>query len=158
MPPPSTRPQKAVTAEQVEEWLQAITRKRLELSLHAMEPLYNSRRELAIMEMSYLLQEAIEEVRVVCASLREQSQAILDHSSAVRAYAKHLVKQSKPHQKKQSIAQFAECAQSLEDRVSQFTMQLRTALSECQREQEKQEAARHKDATASTPETFKTSA
>ena len=92
MPPPSTGPHKPVTARQVEEWLQAVNRKCLELSLHAMEPLYNTRRELAVMEMSHLLQEAIEEVRVVSASLREQSQAIRDYSSEVRTYSQHLEK------------------------------------------------------------------
>jgi predicted nucleic acid-binding Zn-ribbon protein len=158
MPPPSTGPQKPVTAQQVEEWLQAVNRKCLELSLHAMEPLYNTRRELAVMEMSHLLQEAIEEVRVVSASLREQSQAIRDHSSAVRAYSQYLEKQSKRHQEKQGIAEFAERAKSLEDRVSQFKMQLRKALSECQQVQERQEADRQKDAAASRPETFKDSA
>jgi hypothetical protein len=157
MPPPSSGPQKPVTARQVEEWLQAVNRKCLELSLHAMEPLYNTRRELAVMEMSHLLQEAIEEVRVVSASLREQSQVIRDHSSEVRAYSQHLETQSKLHQEKPSIAQGAERAKSLEDRVSQFKMQLRRALAECQQMQERREAERQKDA-ATTPETFKNSA
>jgi hypothetical protein len=123
-----------------------------------MEPLYNTRRELAIMEMSHLLQEAIEEVRVVSASLREQSQAIRDYSSAVRAYSQQLEKQSKLHQDQQSITQFAERAKCLEDRVSQFKMQLRRALSECQQVQERQETDRQKDAAASAPETCKDSA
>ena len=158
MPPPSTGPQKPVTARQVEEWLQAIHRKRLELSLHAMEPLYNTRRELAVMEMSQLLQEAIEEVRVVSAALREQSQALRDRSSAVRAYSQHLEKQSEWHQEKPSIAECAEPAPSLEDRVSQFKMQLRRALAECQQVQERQAADRQNAAAASTPETFKHSA
>jgi len=157
MPPPSTGPQKPIIAEQVEEWLQAINRKRLELTLHAMEPLYNTRRELAVMEMSHLLQEVIEEVRMVSASLREQSQAIRDHSSEVRAYSRHLEKQSKRHQEKPSLAERAERANSLEDRVSQFKMQLRRALAECQQVQERREADRQKDA-ASTPETCKDSA
>ena len=158
MPPSSHGPQKPMTADQVEEWLQAIDGKRLELTLHAMEPLYNTRRELAVMEMSHLLQETIEEVRVVSASLREQNQAIRDHSAAVRACSQHLEKQSKLHQEKPSIAECAEGAQSLEDRVSQFKMQLRRALAECQQVQERQEADRQKDAAASTPETFKHSA
>ena len=158
MPPPSSGPQKPIIAEQVEEWLQAIHRKCLELSLHALEPLYNTRRELAVMEMSHLLQEAIEEVRVVSASLREQSQAIRAHSSEVRAYSQQLKKQSKRHQEKQSIAQCAEHAKSLEERVSQFKMQLRRALSECQHVQERQEAGRQKDTAASRPETCKNSA
>src|SRR5262249_62182692 len=119
MPPPSTGPQKPIIAEQVEEWLQAINRKRLELSLHAMEPLYNTRRELAVMELSHLLQEAIEEVRVVSASLREQSQAIRDYSSEVRTYSQHLETQSKLQQDQQNIAQHAERAKSLDDRGSQ---------------------------------------
>ena len=158
MPPPSSGPQNPIIAEQVEEWLQAIHRKCLELSLHALEPLYNTRRELAIMEMSHLLQDAIEEVRVVSASLREQSQAIRDHSSAVRAYSKQLEKQSKLHQEKPSIAQCTERAKSLDNRVSQFKMQLRRALAECQPVQERQEADRQKDAAASTLETFTDSA
>ena len=158
MPSPASGPQKPVTAEQVEEWLQAINSKRLELTLHAMEPLYNTRRELAVMEMSHLLQEVIEEIRVVSASLREQSQAILDHSSEVRAYSKHLATRSTLHQEKQSIAECTEHAKSLEDRVSQFKMQLRRALAECQQVQERQEADRQKGAAASTPETFRHSA
>ena len=158
MPPPSHGPQKPMTADQVEEWLQAINRKRLELSLHAMEPLYNTRRELAVMEISHLLQEVIEEVRVVSAALREQSQALRDHSSEVRAYSQHLEKQSKRHQEKPSITECTEPAQNLEDRVSQFKMQLRRALAECQQVQERQEADRQRGAAASTPETFKHSA
>jgi hypothetical protein len=158
MPPPSSGPQKSVTAAQVEEWLQAIGRKRLELSLHAMEPLYNTRRDLAVMEMPYLLQEAIEEVRVVSASLREQSQAIRDHTSEVLAYSKQLEKQSKLHQEKQGSTECAERAQSLEDRVSQFKMQLRRALAECQQVQERREADNYRDAATSTPEMFKHSA
>jgi hypothetical protein len=158
MPPPSSGPQKPIIAEQVEEWLQAIHRKCLELSLHALEPLYNTRRELAVMEMSHLLQEAIEEVRVVSASLRDQSQAIRDYGSEVCAYSQQLKKQSKRHQEKQSIAQCAEHAKSLEERVSQFKMQLRRALSECQHVQERQEAGRQKDTAASRPETCKNSA
>ena len=158
MPPPSHGPQKPMTADQVEEWLQAIDRKRLELTFHAMEPLYNTRRELAVMEISHLLQEVIEEVRVVSASLREQSQALRDHSSAVRAHSQHLEKQFKRHQEKPSIAECAEPAQSLEDRVSQFKMQLRRALAECQQVQERQTAGRHKGAPALIPERFKNSA
>ena len=158
MPPPSTGPQKPIIAEQVEEWLQAVNRKCLELSLHALEPLYNTRRELAVMEMAHLLQEALEEVRVVSASLREQSQAIRDYSSEVRVYSQQLEKQSKRHQEKQSMAQCAERTESLEDRVSLFKMQLRRALSECQQAQERQEADRPKDTAASTPEAFKNSA
>ena len=120
-----------------------------------MEPLYNTRRELAVIEMSHLLQEAIEEVRVVNAALREQRQALRDRSSAVRAYSQHLEKQSKRHQEKPSITECTEPAQNLEDRVSQFKMQLRRALAECQQVQERQAADRQKDAVASTLETFK---
>ena len=158
MPPHSTGLQKPVTAQQVEEWLQATNRKCLELSLHAMEPLYNTKRELAVIEMSHLLQEAIEEVRVVSASLREQSQAIRAHSSEVRTYSKQLEKRSELHQDQQSITQFAERAKRLEERVSQSKMQLRRALTECQQAQERQKAGRHKDITASTPGTCKNSA
>jgi len=74
---------------------------------------------------------------VVSASLREQSQAIRDRSFEVRAYSQYLEKQSKRHQEKPSIAECAERTQSLEDRVSQFKMQLRRALAECQQVQER---------------------
>jgi hypothetical protein len=73
---PSNGPQQPCTVAQIQDWVSATKRKRLELHLLAAEPLYNTRREWAFMEMSKLLIEAIEEVRVINAELREESQQL----------------------------------------------------------------------------------
>jgi hypothetical protein len=46
--------------------------------------------------MSKLLQEAIEEVRVVSAALREESQALRAHASALRDHATEVLERSAP--------------------------------------------------------------
>jgi len=73
---PSNGPQQPCTVTQKQDWVSAPKRKHLELPLLAAEPLYNTRREWAFMEMSKLLVEAIEEVRVRNAELREESQQL----------------------------------------------------------------------------------
>ena len=73
---PSNGPQQPCTVAQIQDWVSATKRKRLELHLLAAEPLYNTRREWAFMEMSKLLIEAIEKVRAISAELREESQLL----------------------------------------------------------------------------------
>jgi hypothetical protein len=60
---PSNGPQQPCPVTQIQDWVSATKRKRLELHLLAAALLYNTRREWAFMEMSQLLIEAIEEVR-----------------------------------------------------------------------------------------------
>jgi len=73
---PSNGLQQPCTVTQIQDWVSATKRKRLELHLLAAEPLYNTRREWAFMEMSKLLIEAIEKVRAISAELREESQLL----------------------------------------------------------------------------------
>jgi hypothetical protein len=76
MASPSNGPQQPCTVAQIQDWVSATKRKCIELHLLAAEPLYNTRREWVFMEMSKLLIEAIEEVRVINAELREESQQL----------------------------------------------------------------------------------
>src|SRR5262245_49346446 len=72
----SDQPKPPLTAAELDEWVATTATKRLQLHLKAVEPLYSTQRQQAFMVMSDLLQEAIEEVRVVSASLREDSTAL----------------------------------------------------------------------------------
>ena len=65
-----------LTTVQIEEWITTAHTKHGELHLLATEPLYSTLRDQAVLQMSKLLQEAIEKVRVVSASLREERQAV----------------------------------------------------------------------------------
>ena len=73
---PSQEPIQPITTAQVEEWIDAATLRRLQLHFKATEPLYSPERAEAFLEMGELLEEAIEEVRVVNAALREQSEQL----------------------------------------------------------------------------------
>src|SRR5262249_52514674 len=94
MSPLSPEPQKPFTVEQVKEWMSTTDRKRLELHILAAEPLYNSLREWALMQMSELVKEAIEEVRVVSSSLREESEALRLHASELQKHSTELRERS----------------------------------------------------------------
>jgi len=92
----SNGPEKPIAVEQVEDWIYAASRKRLELHLLATEPLYNSLRARAFIEMSTLLNDAIEEVRVISASLREESKELRAHAAKLREYSERLQESPKP--------------------------------------------------------------
>ena len=74
----------AVTLSQIEVWIAHARRMHEALHAQAMEPLYNTRRDLAIIGLSTLLLEAIEEVRVISTALREQSATARPLSCAPR--------------------------------------------------------------------------
>src|SRR5205809_5597257 len=76
MPTPSKGTRTSCTIPDIQEWKDTTKRKGIALHLLAAEPLYNTRREWAFLEMSTLLHEAIEEVRVLSASLQEHSTAL----------------------------------------------------------------------------------
>ena len=97
-------PQQSITPERVQAWLSVAKKKRLELHLLAAEPSNSRQRYEAFMNMSDLLQEAFEEVRVISASLREGSQVVREQAVDLRGYATQLLDQ---------------CAKSMEQ-MSQF--------------------------------------
>jgi hypothetical protein len=96
MSTPSDRPATPCTAGQIDDWIYATSKKRLDLHLLAAEPLYNTLREQAFMEMSNLLKEAIEEVRVVSASLRDESKALRAHAAELRERSAEIIERPTP--------------------------------------------------------------
>jgi hypothetical protein len=91
---PSNAPSpKPITAEDVEGWLQTVKRKHLDLHRLAAEPSHSHQRYAVFMDLSALLQEAFEEVRVISASLREGSQMVRGESADLRAYSTQLMEQ-----------------------------------------------------------------
>jgi hypothetical protein len=67
-------PQRFPTVQEVDAWLLAAQERRAQLHLHAASPWGSPECHVAFTEMSALLLEAFEEVRVVSESTREESQ------------------------------------------------------------------------------------
>src|SRR5262249_5778126 len=88
-------PEQPITAEQVKAWLHTIQRKCLALHVQATAPWNSLPQQQAFMEMSNLLQEALEEVRVISTMLREDSQALRAHTAGVWEHAAQL--RARPH-------------------------------------------------------------
>ena len=80
-------PQNPVTAQQVDEWMSVMHQKRRALHPLLQEPLYSTRRDQAVIALGTLLQEALEEVHVLSASLREESQALRARAAALREHS-----------------------------------------------------------------------
>jgi hypothetical protein len=85
-----------LTPSQVEEWMATAHTKHGELHLLATEPLYSTLRDQAVLQMSKLLQEAIENVRVMSAALRDESQAVPAHVATLREHSDQLINTSTP--------------------------------------------------------------
>jgi len=88
-------PEPPTTAEQIEAWLHTTQSKRLALHVQDTAAWNSLPRQQAFMEMSALLQEALEEVRVMSTTLREESQALRVHTAEVREHAAQL--RARPH-------------------------------------------------------------
>jgi len=87
--------QQSFTLPEIQAWIDTTKRKGYDLHLLAAEPLYNTRRAWACMEMSKLLTEAIEEVRVISASLQEDSQALRSRATALRQHSDVLLERGR---------------------------------------------------------------
>src|SRR5215831_1685944 len=96
----SPGPAKPITPEQVEDWIATARRKRLERHLFATEPWNSTRRHDAFMHMSELLKEAIEEVRVISASLRGESEELRAKASKLREYSERLHEGPQPQEER----------------------------------------------------------
>ena len=78
--------QKSVTSQDVDAWLRAAKERRAHLHLlAALSPWQSDQRQEAFTALSALLQEALEEVRVVSESTRERSQTARSISTDLRA-------------------------------------------------------------------------
>jgi hypothetical protein len=83
-------PQQGFTPQEIDAWLLAAKEKRATLHLQAAALRNSNERHEAFTQMSDLLQQAFEEVRVISASLREGSQCIRDHSTELREHSTQL--------------------------------------------------------------------
>jgi hypothetical protein len=66
---------------------------------------------VALLELAALLQEGLEEVRVISASLREEGQMVRGEAADLQAYATQLLEQCT-----ESIACMAQCFQETQER------------------------------------------
>ena len=106
-------PQKPITAEAVQAWLHAAKRKHLDLHDFAAKPSHSRQHYEAFMELAALLQEGLEEVRVISTSLREGSQMVRGASADLRAYTTQLLDQCT--QAMQCMAQFLPSPQEIHE-------------------------------------------
>jgi CheY-like chemotaxis protein len=86
--------QQPFTLAEIQAWIDTTKQKRDDLHLLAADPLYKSRREWAFLEMSKLLAEAIEEVRIISVSLQEDSMALRSRATALRQHSTALIERS----------------------------------------------------------------
>jgi hypothetical protein len=95
MSTPTNGLQPSFTLPEIQAWIETTNRRRDDLYLLAAEPLYNTRREWALREMSQLLAEAIEEVRVSSASLQDDSQALRSRAATLRHHSHALIERGR---------------------------------------------------------------
>jgi len=90
---PNGSPQ-SLTPQDIDAWLLAAAERRAALHIKAASPWPSHYLQDVLTEMSDLLQEALEEVRVMSAQSREESQAVRAKGHALRARAARLLEQS----------------------------------------------------------------
>jgi hypothetical protein len=112
----SSDSQKPLTYQELDAWLLAVQEQLAKLHLQAASPHNSLTRQQAFMEMSGLLEEAFEEVRVVSAQLREDSQ---------KTCAKAIDLQ-------QRSARLLEKGMTARDRMAQFAPPASEALQEAE--------------------------
>ena len=86
-------PPKSCTVQDMNAWLLASIQKHAELHSKAAGPWQSDQHHAAFMEMSALLQEAFEEVRVISAQLRMESQAVRAKVPDLQAHSARLIAQ-----------------------------------------------------------------
>jgi len=129
MSTPPTGLQPSFTLPEIQAWIDTTNRKRDDLHLLAAEPLYNTRREWAFREMSQLLAEAIEEVRVISASLQDDSQALRSRATALRQHSHALIERGRraSDQRGQCVPQSQETSEAERRMLDMFREDVRRA-------------------------------
>ena len=84
-------PQKSPTVQEVDAWLLAAKERRAKLHIQAASPGDSLLRQEAFIEISCLLDEAFEEVRVVSEALREWSQGVRGETVDLRTRSTRLM-------------------------------------------------------------------
>ena len=87
-------PKPSFTSQEVDAWLRAARERRAALHIKAAGPWYSNDRYEAFAEMSELLLQAFEEVRMVSESLCEGSQGVRSVSADLQAHSARLIEQS----------------------------------------------------------------
>ena len=88
-------PPKSCTAQDVNEWLLTIVQKHTELQSKAAGLWPSDQHHAAFAEMSALLQEAFEEVRVISRQLRMESQAARVKATDLQTHSAQLIAQDR---------------------------------------------------------------
>ena len=127
MSTPVNGPSATCTIPEIQEWLTTTKRKGIALHLLAAEPRYSPQRAWAFLEMSTLLHEAIEEVRVLSASRQEHSQAL--HSRATRLRERSTALLDRGTRSRERMAPFASPPP---EQVQQAERQMRTLFQQGQ--------------------------
>jgi len=94
MSPSHNGSQKPVTSQELDAWLLAAHEQRAALHIKAAAPSYSDERQEAFTEMSALLQQAFEKVRVVSDALREESHAVRGKTIALHEHYAQLLEHS----------------------------------------------------------------
>jgi CheY-like chemotaxis protein len=81
------------TLAELQAWIDTTKQKRLDLHRLAAEPASSRKRDGAFLDLAALLQEGLEEVRVISASLREESQMVRGAAADLQAYSTQLLEQ-----------------------------------------------------------------
>ena len=95
MSTPFYDPLKSYTAQDVNEWLLAIQQKYAELHSKAAGLWQSDQYRAAFAEMSTLLQEACEEVRVMSGQLREESRGVRAEATDLQTHSAWLIAQGR---------------------------------------------------------------
>ena len=90
-PQPSKNSNRFFTYQDIDAWVLAAQERRAKLHLQAAGPRNSHERHEAFAHMSALLLEAFEEMRVISALLREDSEAIRSHADGLCARSQHLL-------------------------------------------------------------------
>src|SRR5262245_30551270 len=95
MSPPSPGPQQSLTTQEVDAWLLAAQERLAHLHLQVARPGQTFLQQEALINLFVLLEEAFEEVRVVSASAREESQEIRRKSAELRRHSHQFMARGK---------------------------------------------------------------
>ena len=105
MSTPANGPHKSCTTQEVDAWLRAARERRAALHIKAADRWNSAQRQEAFADMSELLQQAFEEVRMASESLREASQGARSKAADLRAHSTQLMARGATSM--EHLAQFA---------------------------------------------------
>jgi signal transduction histidine kinase len=90
MSTPPNNPKESFTRQAIDAWVLAAQEQCAKLHLQTSGLWQSSERQEAFAHMSELLLEALEEMRMISAALREDSQALRSHAAGLRERSQHL--------------------------------------------------------------------